>query len=161
MCKNTVFLKTIIFKYLPELFPTASSKKEALTYPAAFNIEHLTEVALAKLGGYSFVDEEGYDFTDFSDSKTTSTNAKTNVLTVGSIENKIGALRITCYNHVKQALDYFFVPAHKLPQVALACHGKQSHKQRILARYNAKNDHYNQFEEYRVADFVTLAQLKG
>lgn len=158
MCKRTVFLEKILLVHVPHVLP---SKKIALKNPEAYNIEHLTEVALAELGGYKFVDEEGYDFTDFSDCKTTSTNSKTNIVTINSIENKIGALRIICYNHNKQDLDYFFVPANKLHLVALPCYGKNSHKQRIRAKYNVAGDHYNQFEQYRVTDFVTLAQAKG
>jgi hypothetical protein len=132
----------------------------ALKHPEIYNIERLTELALAKLGGYKFVDEEGYDFTDFSDCKTTSTNAKTNKLEIGSIETKIGALRIICYNYVKQDLDYFYVPSDKVQQVKSPCYGNNSHKQRIQASYNVAGDHYNKFEQYRVADFVTLAQAK-
>ena len=161
MCKSTTLLKNVIFKHLSDMFPTETSRRQALKYPKVFNVEHLTEIALAKVGGYEFVDAEGYDFSDFSDSKTTSTNPNTNVVTISSIENKIGALRITCYNHVKQALDYFFVPSNKLHTVALACYGKNSHKQRIIARYTEAGDHYNQFEKFRIADFVTLAQTKG
>ncbi|MDC0863057.1 hypothetical protein OAP74_01125, partial [bacterium] len=65
MNKNTTFLKNIIFKYLPENFPTATSQKLALQFPQAYNVEHLTEIALAKVGGYDFVDASGYDFSDY------------------------------------------------------------------------------------------------
>jgi len=152
-------------KFIPFSFLPASWGLKGEAYQRA-KIEYELDgidrkIALAKVGGYEFVDAEGYDFTDFSDSKTASTNPNTNVVTISSIENKIGALRITCYNHVKQALDYFFVPSNKLHTVALACYGKNSHKQRIIARYNEAGDHYNQFEKFRIADFVTLAQTKG
>jgi len=160
--KNQVFLENFIFRTLPEVFPTSDSRQFALAHSNVYNIEHLTEIALSRASGeYDFVDGEGYDFTDYSDSKTTSINAKTRVVTVGSIENKIGALRICCFNPFRNSVDFFFVSKQQVSNVALPCYGKNSFKQRILARYNAEQDHYNQFEQYRVTDFETLAKQKG
>ena len=159
MNKNTTFLKNIIFKYLPENFPTATSQKLALQFPQAYNVEHLTEIALAKVGGYDFVYASGYDFSDYSDSKTTSVNYNTKVIEIMSVENKIGSLRICCYNLFKNCVDYFFVPKENVKEVAERCYGKQKHKQRIKARYNTKKDSYTKLEKYRVKDFTTLATL--
>lgn len=161
MCKESVFLNQLVFPYLPDLFPTAVARGQALAYPKAFDVNHLTEIALAKVGGYTFVDEKGYDFDDLSDSKTTSLNAITKRFEIGSMENKIGAIRISCYNLVLDTIDYFFVPANELEYVVLPCYGKCSHKKRLMAQYNPAKGHYNQFEDYRVKDFVTLATASG
>lgn len=159
MCKGRIFLEQILFQYLPDMFPTKTSQQMALSYPKGYNIEHLVEIAMSKVGGYQFVDAEGYDFDDFSDSKTTTVNTNTKTMTISSVETKIGALRICCYNPHNESIDFFFVPASRLDDVRLSCYGKDCHKQRILARYNEPGNHYNQFEEFRVPDFKTLAMI--
>lgn len=162
MCKNKTFLKNILFVYLPDIFLDERMQQVALEHPYGYNVERLTELALARVGGYEFVDGDGYDFyPDFSDCKTTTVNENTHVVTIGGVENKIGALRICCYNYLKESVDFFFIPKEKLQEVASPCYGKDSHKKRILAKYNAVKDHYNQFEQYRVKDFETLAKSSG
>ena len=161
MCKNKTLLTDIIFYTLSEMFPTKTSQQLALKYPKAYNIEHLVEIALSRLGGYDFVDEKGYDFTDFSDSKTCSVNPSDQSVVIGSVENKIGALRIVIYNYHKKALDFLFVPADCVREECEPCYGKQYSKLKLRCRYNATLDSYNKFEKYRVTDFETLATLKG
>ena len=158
MSKQRTFLTQVIIPVLPELFPTEEATQYALTNPHVYNVEHLVELCLAKQGGYRFVDADGYDFTDYSDSKTTTVNDKTLVMTVGSIENKIGSLRISAYNPIRERIDFFYMSHQQLRSAALPCYGKHSYKERLLARYNAARDDYNQFEQYRVADFETLAK---
>jgi hypothetical protein len=125
--------------------------------PDRFNIERLIEETLAAVGPYQFVDEEGYDFTDLSDSKTTTINANTRVGTVSSVETKIGALRITAYNPFKDAADFFYVSRHDLKYVKSPCYGVNYHKERILFTYSSKGDTYGMFEDYRVGTFRELA----
>jgi len=109
------------------------------------------------LGPYRYVDEAGYDFTDYSDSKTTTINANTRVGTIGSVETKIGALRITAYNPFKDAADFFYVSKRDLKYVKSPCYGVNDHKERILFTYTAKGDTYNTFDDYRVKNFRELA----
>ena len=161
MCKNKTLLTDVIFHTLGEMFPTKTSQQAALKYPKAYNVEHLVEIALSKLGGYEFVDEEGYDFTDLSDSKTCSVNASDQSVVISSVENKIGALRIVVYNYHKKALDFLFVPKDCVRKECEPCYGKQQTKLKLRCRYNAKTDSYNKFEKYRVKDFETLAKLSG
>jgi hypothetical protein len=154
-------MRDIICVYHPEFNKEGLLRSSGLSNPKRFNVEMLIEETLAAIGPYEFVDEEGYDFTDFSDSKTTSVNQKTGKGTIGSVETKIGALRITVYNPFKDTADYFFVPKTHLNRVKLPCYGNESHKERILFRYSSRyKDNYGWFEDYRVATFEDLALAK-
>jgi hypothetical protein len=161
MSKELVLLKEIICKFHPK-FRNTDVQKVALACPKYFNVELLVEETLAHVGGYKFVDKEGYDFSDYSDSKTTTVNSNTGVVTVSSVETKIGALRICAYNPFKESVDFFFVPKSDLPRVRMPCYGKNSHKERILFSYSkVVNDDYGWFEDYRVNSFAELATAKG
>jgi hypothetical protein len=158
MNKNQVLMRDVICLYHPEFVKSADLRRYGLKHSEIFNIERLVEESLAAIGPYDFVDSEGYDFSDFSDSKTTTVNISTGKGTIGSIETKIGALRITAFNPIKEATDFFFVPASHVPIVKTACYGVNSHKERIQFAYSKKyQDHYGYFEKYRVANFEELA----
>ena len=162
MSKNLVFMRDVVCQYHPEFRKSADLCLYGLKHNDIFNIERLVEESLAALGSYKFVDEEGYDFTDYSDSKTTSVNQKTYVVTISSVETKIGALRITAYNPFKEAADYFFVPKSDLSRVKRACYGVHEHKERIVFTYSKiHEDDYGWFEDYRVGSFKELACAKG
>jgi hypothetical protein len=158
MSKNLVLMRDVICKYHPSFVKSSGLRKYGLENPQIFNVERLVEESLAAVGGYDYVDEEGYDFSDFSDSKTTSINFKTRRAHVGSVETKIGALRITSYNPHLDSLAYFFVSQTDVKYVKLACYGISSHKERILFSWQPDGDHYNSFEEYRKYDFESLAR---
>lgn len=153
-------MRDVICLYHPEFSISRDLRKYGLKHPEIFNVERLVEESLAAIGPYDFVNKTGYDFTDFSDSKTTTVNAKTRVGTVGGVETKIGALRITAFNPHKPGLDFFFLTASDLMKVKSPCYGVNEHQERILFRYNCDGDHYNYFEDYRVANFEELAMAK-
>ena len=157
MSKSLVLMRDIICVYHPSFSSSPDLQKFGLEMPERFNIERLIEETLAALGPYRYVDEAGYDFTDYSDSKTTTINANTRVGTIGSVETKIGALRITAYNPFKDAADFFYVSKRDLKYVKSPCYGVNDHKERILFTYTAKGDTYNTFDDYRVKDFRELA----
>ena len=150
-------MRDVICRYHPSFKSSSDLQKFGLEMPGRFNIEHLIEETLAAIGPYQFVDEEGYDFTDLSDSKTTTINANTRVGTVSGVETKIGALRITAYNPFKDAADFFYVSKRDLQYVKSPCYGVNSHKERILFTYSTKGDTYGMFEDYRVETFGELA----
>jgi hypothetical protein len=158
MSKHSVLMRDVICQYHPEFRKSRDLCEYGMKHADIFNVERLVEESLAALGPYFFVDQPGYDFTDFSDSKTTTININTRVGSIGSVENKIGALRITSYNPHKDCLDYFFVSKRDLKHVKLPCYGVNEHKERIVFRWNAKHDHYNSFEDFRVNDFKALAR---
>jgi len=162
MSKNLVFMRDIVCKYHPEFRKSSDLRRFGLKHNDIFNIERLIEESLAAVGGYDFVDAEGYDFTDYSDSKTTSVNQKTHYVEVNNVETKIGALRITAYNPFKDSADYFFVPRCDLEHLKRPCYGVNEHKQRIKFSYSSvKENYYGYFEDYRVGSFKELAQAKG
>ena len=158
MSKSLVLMRDVICVYHPSFNSSPDLQKFGLEMPERFKIERLIEETLAALGPYRYVDEEGYDFTDYSDSKTTTINSNTRVGTINSVETKIGALRITAYNPFKESADYFYVSKRDLKYVKSPCYGVNDHKERILFSYSTRGDSYGIFEDYRVKDFRELAR---
>jgi hypothetical protein len=157
MSKSLVLMRDVICIYHPEFRVSKDLRAYGIKHPDIFNVERLIEESLAAVGPYKFVDEEGYDFTDLSDSKTTTINANTRVATISSVETKIGALRITAYNPFKETADYFYVSKRDMKYVKSPCYGVNDHKERILFAYSKKGDAYGMFEDYRVKNFEELA----
>lgn len=159
MDKHFLLMRDVITRYHPAFKKSKELCQYGLGNANIFNVERLVEESLAHIGGYKFVDEDGYDFTDYSDSKTTSINLKTRAGSIGSVENKVGALRITAYNPFKQGLDYFFVPKRELARIKKPCYGVNDHKERVLFTYSkVKDNDYGYFEDYRLGDFKSLAK---
>ena len=160
--KNCAILENIAFKFLPDMFPTAASRKLALKYPNAYNVEHLVELALAEVGGYNWVDEEGYDFDDenYSDSKTCTLRCYDHQLGLTKIENKIGSFRMVVYNEFKDDLDFIYLTSEGRELWTESGYlRKKPWEQRIRTRYNPNKDSYNKLEPYRVNNFVELAKM--
>lgn len=158
MSKNLVLMRDVVCVYHPEFKKSADLRSYGLKHSDIFNIEKLIEESLAAIGPYDFVNEKGYDFTDFSDSKTTTVNENTGIVTINGVEAKIGALRVTAYNPLKEAADFFFIPKKDLDRVKKDCHGISEHKKRIMFSYSRLvEDNYCGFEKYRVPSFKALA----
>jgi hypothetical protein len=158
MSKQLTLMRDVICVYHPRFRNSSDIQRFGLECPEHFNVERLIEESLAAVGPYQFVDQEGYDFSDFSDSKTTTINANTRVGTISNVETKIGALRITAYNPFKESADYFYVSKRDMKYVKSPCYGNNDHKERILFTYSKKGDAYGMFEDYRVKSFEDLAQ---
>ena len=158
MSKQLVLMRDVICKYHPRFRKSADIRRFGLKQPEHFNIERLIEESLAAVGDYEFVDEEGYDFSDYSDSKTTSINSSDYTATISNVECKIGSLRIVAYNPFNNASDYFFVPKDEVHTITRACYGKSAGRERIVFAYSRKyHDNYLSFERYRVKSFKELA----
>jgi hypothetical protein len=149
-------MRDVICIYHPEFRANATLRKYGMKHPDIFDIAKLVEQSLSAVGPYAFVDEEGYDFSDYSDSKTVSINARSRKAEINSVETKIGALRITAYNPFKDSVDYFYVPKSRMTYVKMPCYGTNSHKERIVFSY-CKGSDYGYMEEFRQQDFVGLA----
>ena len=156
MSKNLVLMRDVIGIYHPAFRKSQDLCAYGMNHPDIFNVERLVEESLAAVGPYEFVNEYGYDFTDLSDSKT-ATVAGNNYMAIGSVESKVGALRVTIYNPHKQALDYMYLPFKAWQQLKECSYGKNEHKDRLRVRWNATHDHYNRFERFRLNTFKELA----
>ena len=155
--KARALLRDDIIPHHP-LFKDASDaqKAAALANPLIFNVEHMVEVVLATLGKYDFVDAAGYDFTDYSDSKTAILD-KAGRCDVAGVESKIGAIRLTVYLPQQDRLDYFFIPKQSLDLLKRANYGVNDHKQRLRLNYSLTQDHWNSYEPYRLFSLEALA----
>ena len=155
--KARALLRDDIIPHHP-FFKDASDaqKAAALADPLSFNVEHMVEEVLAILGKYDFVDAEGYDFTDYSDSKTAILDKRSQCF-VGGVESKIGAIRLTVYLPQQDRLDYFFIPKQSLDLLKRANYGVNEHKQRLRLNYNPTQDHWNMYEPYRLFSLEALA----
>jgi hypothetical protein len=160
MTREAVLMRDLICIYHPEFVSSQDMRRCGLRRPDLFNVERLVEESLAEVGGYKFVDADYYDFDDFSDSKTTTVNLNTRRAEIGNVEGKIGALRITAYNPHRDRLDFFYVPQRDMNSVRMPCYGISSHKERIYFKWNHHHDHYNSFHDFKVQDFVELAQAR-
>ena len=161
MSKQRILMQKLITEYHPDFKNSQDLRNIGLAKPELFNVERLVEEALAYNGSYEFVDQDGYDFSDFSDSKTSTVAEYDRVMAIGSVESKIGALRITIYNPFKQDLDYMYMPREYVQMYKEANYGKSEHKERLRVTWNAKQDHYNSFEQFRCNNFLELAQAQG
>lgn len=160
MCKKLGILEAVCFPHLPHLFAEESTRQFALAHPEIFNIEHLVELALANVGGYNFVDEDGRDFDDEvnSVSKTCTLRKWGRGLTISNIENKIGAFRIVVWNEITENVDFLYMPRSAVEKWTEHGFLKKSPKtQRLRGTYNADLDSYNKLEKYQVATFKELA----
>lgn len=158
MTKNEVLMRNVICRYHPAFKKSPDLQEYGVKHSDIFNTVRLVEECLAALGPYDFVDAEGYDFTDYSDSKTTTVNVNTGIVTITGVESKIGALRITAFNPFKNSLDFFFLPKQDLDIVKQDCYGKNEHRQRVVFNYSRQvADNYCSFEKYRVPSFKDLA----
>lgn len=164
MSKNLVLMREVITQYHPDFVTNNELNKYALSHPHIFDVPRLVEETLAYVGGYNFVDAYGHDFDDsvFSDSKTTSLckngrNAK--VFTIGSVEHKIGSLRVIIYNPWADSLDFMYIPKEHVVMLKEGCGAKMHFKQKIRGTWNEDKDHYNKMEPYRVSSFVKLATM--
>ena len=148
--KQQMIHRDIICRYLDEY---KGREQELIDNWQHFNTEHLTEVAMARVGGYEFIDENHYDNSDYSDTKTTSiarainkrTNASSYRISIGNVVSKRGSvakygdLRVVMYNPCWDRLDYYFLPKAEWDP-GLREYG-DANKDKIRATYNPDLDH--------------------
>lgn len=166
--KQVTILREIGFKHHPAWMKTSiTTQRQMLALaditPRSINAEAIVEDSLAHRGKYNFVNAIAMDFDDIdeSDSKTGTVNINTKKVEIGSIGNKIGALRIIVWNPILDTLDYFFLPyAVWKFSYAVKCYGKNTEgKLRLVMSWNKDKNHYNKFEIFRLASFEDLATM--
>jgi hypothetical protein len=153
--KHFLIMRDIICIYHPKFINDEKLRTAGLEDPDMFNIPRLVEESLAAVGPYVRVDEYGYDFNDYSDSKTVTVSSYDKIMTIDSVQNKIGAIRVTAYNANNDTLDFFYIPK------TVVDHFKEQKKStntmRLRTKWNPITDHYKSFEPYRLKTFKELA----
>lgn len=157
MNKHQHILKSIAQPYLPELKITRTGILTAWHY---YNVEHIVEQAMARVGGYECVNEYHYDNSDYSDTKTASINQTDRMATVANVvtaagEPKMGDLRVVLYNAYKDRLDYFFLP--KAAWESMREYGGANCR-KLRARYEPSRDIVYKWNAYRLPTFEALAK---
>jgi hypothetical protein len=153
-------MRDIVCVFHPEFAMSKDLREYGMTHPDIFNIERLVEESLAAVGPYDFVNADGYDFTDFSDSKTTTVipDGYSKTATINNVENKIGSLRIVIYNPFKDRADFMFIPHKRVQALKEPCYGRNGGtKEKLRVRWNIHHDHYNSFDHFQVKTFEELA----
>jgi hypothetical protein len=173
MCKTKTLFSKIVLPFLPEFESISNIVKNT---PNVINIEHLIELAMARVGGYDFIDAPHCDFSDMSESKTASVLPSpvsmsaiftyplyiTNVVSAAG-QKKIGLIRAVVYNpHVsyEDSVNYFCIPSEDL-DTKLAISYNQKGIGNLKATWYKYTNKIQKLEKYRVPDFVTLAQIKN
>ena len=138
-----------------------------LVDPLEYNVPRMVERAMAKIGGYLYVDEAHCDFLDGSDGKTATIRenshdkdyphfhklAITNTISQGGTVK--GDLRVVVYNAVTDQLEYFFIPKSDIRALSFIPKKNQPY---IEATYNSKTGLIPKLEKYRMPDFVSLCK---
>jgi hypothetical protein len=167
MSKEYVLMRDIVCKFLPG-YRRGAQRAHALANPSHYNVEHLVELAMAHVGGYSFVDGELFDFSDGTECKTASIaptlasrqvdsfagNIPSIMTTSGGV--KKGHIRSVIYNPHLDELKYVF-----LPKDVWDPHMREwgdANKRRIRFSWNRATDRIKKFDGYMCKDFVELAQ---
>lgn len=138
--------------------------------PMEYNIPRMVERAMAKIGGYAYIDGAHSDFLDGSDAKTATIGANSHYkdyphfhkLTISNTISQAGIvkgdLRVVVYNAVTDQLEYFFIPKSDI--LALSTIPKKTQPY-IQAKYNSKTGLIPMLEKYRMPDFVSLCKQRS
>ena len=172
LSKSELILRDVICEHHPDV----AGNKSVITFLRKhvnwINVEAMVEETMAHVGGYKFVDAAHYDFSDGTDSKTTSVQPSARkkygssttgyLCEIGGIGNigdnsqvKTGALRVILYNPHKQCLQYYFIPNKDM----LNLMRYHSSGYRITTTWNIKHDRNSKLDNFEVTDFETLAKL--
>lgn len=155
--KQQLILEEIVLPYHPVFQRDPELRQKALDYPEYFNAEHLTEITMAHVGGYQFVDENRYDFSDYSECKTATINRHDRRAVITNVVRKlpkIGDLRVVLYNPCRERLDYYFMP--RAEWEIIREHNKDN-RSKLRATYVDEHDYIIKWHQWRVPDFETLA----
>jgi hypothetical protein len=170
LSKAELILRDVICEYHPDVAGNKTVIAFLRKHVDWVNIERMVEETMAYVGGYDFVDEAHYDFSDGSDSKTASVqpNPRTRygqattgyyceITGIGNTgENskvKSGDLRVVVYNPHKQRLEYYFIPHSDM----LKMMRYQNSGYRITTTWNGKWDRNMKLDQFKVDSFEELA----
>lgn len=157
--KHTVILREIAAVYLPEYQGRAD---ELVEHWRHYNVEHIVEDAMSRIGGYGFVDQHTHDNGDYSDTKTGSIRRHDSVATISGIisdggQPKCGDIRAVIYNQFDHKLHYYFLP--KAYWESIREYGR-SNANILRSSYNPQTDTVSKWQRYRLDSFHELAQMQ-
>jgi len=158
--KHQRILLDIAHQHLPE-YQDPRRLPELMTRSRHYAVEHIVEDAMAHVGGYQYVDQDHYDNSDYSETKTGTLRTHDRTATISGIISrhtktpKAGDIRAVIYNEFTGCLDYFFLP--KCEWEALREYG-QANDSILRTKYNIDWGYYTKWEQFRVKDFETLAK---
>lgn len=169
MCKTITMFKDIVREYnttfnMPEIWQAVEK------HPKIFNIEHLVELTMAEVGGYEFIDAEHCDFSDGSESKTSSVSPNptsagrntyrweiSNVISSGG-KSKSGPIRLVLYNPHTEQCTYYFIPETQFENLGINVH-PTTNVGRIFGTWNSKTNRIGKLVDFELPNFETLARM--
>lgn len=160
MNKHTQILTEIAAVYLPEYQGRA---EELVQHSRHYNVEHIVEDAMCRIGGYTWLDAHTHDNSDYSETKTGTIRTHDSVATISNIvtdrgQVKCGDIRAVIYNQFDHGLHYYFLP--KAYWESIREYGK-SNATVLRSSYNANTDTISKWKNYRVRSFHELAQMRS
>jgi hypothetical protein len=156
MNKKQLILSKIVDVYYPE-----GREEEA---QGSTTIEILVEkcLAIASDGLYTCmpVNNHHYDYSDYSDSKTSSTQASNNEVEISVVSPhqeilKYGDLRVVVFNHITEDLDYYFLPRNFW---VTELHRGDMHKDSIRDTYGKTTGYLGTWYPFSKSSFEELAK---
>lgn len=160
--KKHYIIKNIVLQYYPQYLNTTPEIQEwLLSYPEHFDSLYLMEQTIAMIGGYEFVNEQGYDFNDKckSDLKTVSISINGRrgsavsyaVTPIRNVKTKIGPIRLAVYNiHTDEMMYYVMEPEFYRTLI--------DKTDTIKLYYNRQLDGISRIEHCRKKDIVEFAK---
>lgn len=177
--KTKTLLRDVIFKYHPEVKDNDTVKEFLSKHTDWVNIERMVEETMAAVGGYNFVDGEGYDFDDGealgcanSECKTASIypnpipkgNCNSYKLEISNVSKggpfggeKNGTLRVVLFNPITDSTHYYYIPKRYWKDMIVYHPTTQIGK--IAATWNSVTGSINKLDKFEVKNFKVLAQL--
>ena len=177
--KTKTLLRDVVFKYHPEVKDDEKVKEFLSNHNDWVNIERMVEETMAAVGGYNFVDGEGYDFDDGealgcanSECKTASIypkpipsgNCNSYKLEISNVsrcgpqgKDKSGTLRVVLFNPITDTTHYYYIP--KAQWENMIVYHPTSKVGKIVAQWNSVTNSINKLDKFEVKNFEVLAQL--
>jgi hypothetical protein len=165
MTKDIMLMQEVVCKYHPLFRRYPELRKYAIKYAHIYKVEHLVEVTMAAVGKYSHTNKAHEDFSDGTDSKTSTVNRNEkqgqikNVTTTGGFQKR-GALRVVIYNAVTETVLYYFIPKRLwLKWVTVGKNGIGS----VGYSYNVKKKSIVKFDKHNLQckSFLELTRRKA
>lgn len=153
--KTQLLLEEIVLEHHP-IYQDAALRQAVLTNPNHYNAEHLVEETMSIIGGYQYINANGFDFSDGSDCKTATLSSHDNTATITSIAAKIGDLRVVLHNQYYDRLDYYFMSRAGWETVR---EWGAAHENELRARYNKDLDVIPRWDKWRVGSFKELCLM--